>query len=248
MPPAALPGGWSGEYGAADAPGDSAFRVKLFILATFACAFGRLVSNDPYGALTDLFSGFFGAFYLREDAHLQVLFQCLRDSPLGSLSEGSEGSASFLLPLMSMSALNVVFSTARLYAMLSRFGSLLPCTARPDCYLPLWLLLSTGVQIALLVACWPPFKQLQQGMLSNAYMRTPEDASDSSPPPSYAQRHQANGHRGSAGAGAGGPRVNGRGGAVAGGGSPAAGGQSPAAGRQQPAEDPNVTRNPWSAG
>ncbi|CAE8725319.1 unnamed protein product, partial [Polarella glacialis] len=126
-------------------------HVKWCVLATYACVVGRFLADDPFGAINDLFGGLFGTFLLKEDPQLAGCYKCLQDSPLGSMSEGGLGC---LMPYLFMAGLNGIFSALRLYTIASRFGTLLPCTSRLVCFLPIWLLGSCLSQIGAASLCW----------------------------------------------------------------------------------------------
>jgi len=148
--------------------------VKWCVIATYACAVGRFVANDPFGALNDVFGGLFGTFLLKEDPLLQGCYRCLHESPLGAMSEGG---MACLLPYTFMAGLNGLFSSVRVYTILNKFGTLLPCTHKLVCLLPLWLVLSAAAQLFAVWLCWKVYKQMQQQAFSGIYMNpeaTPE--------------------------------------------------------------------------
>mmetsp|Transcript_139646 Transcript_139646/g.348234 ORF Transcript_139646/g.348234 Transcript_139646/m.348234 type:complete len:230 (-) Transcript_139646:48-737(-) len=145
--------------------------VKWCVLATYACAVGRFIADDPFGALNDLFGGLFGTFLLREDPQLQSCYRCLHESPLGAMSDGG---MACLLPYMFMASLNGIFSSVRVYAIVIRFGTLLPCSAKPGCYLPCLLCVSAVAQLIAVFFCWTVYKQMQQQAFSGVYMHPGE--------------------------------------------------------------------------
>mmetsp|Transcript_37264 Transcript_37264/g.79153 ORF Transcript_37264/g.79153 Transcript_37264/m.79153 type:complete len:217 (-) Transcript_37264:43-693(-) len=147
--------------------------VKWCVFATYACAFGRFFADDPFGGLNDLFGGLFGTFLLREDPQLQGCYRVLHESPLGAMSDGG---LSCLMPYMFMAALNGIFSAVRVYTIVLRFGTLLPCTTRFVCLLPCWLCLSASAQLLAVVFCWKVYKLMQVQALTGIYAH-PGDAS-----------------------------------------------------------------------
>uniref|UniRef100_A0A7S2VKH7 Uncharacterized protein n=1 Tax=Zooxanthella nutricula TaxID=1333877 RepID=A0A7S2VKH7_9DINO len=132
--------------------------VKWLVVATYVCAAGRFVSDDPFGALNDMFGGIFGTFMLREDPVLQRCYSCLLESPLGLMSEG--GMTCFW-PYMFMSGLNGAFSAIRAYTILAKFGTPVPCSGILGCYLPVWLCISAAAQLVAVLFCWTVQRQQQ---------------------------------------------------------------------------------------
>jgi len=141
--------------------------VKWCVIATYACAVGRFVANDPFGALNDVFGALFGTFLLKEDPVLQGCYRCLHESPLGAMSEGG---MACLLPYTFMAGLNGLFSSVRVYTIMNKFGTLLPCAHKLVCLLPLWLVLSSAAQLFAVWLCWKVYKQMQQQAFSGIYM------------------------------------------------------------------------------
>eukprot|EP00408_Alexandrium_pacificum_P010784 CAMPEP_0171222918 /NCGR_PEP_ID=MMETSP0790-20130122/35511_1 /TAXON_ID=2925 /ORGANISM="Alexandrium catenella, Strain OF101" /LENGTH=224 /DNA_ID=CAMNT_0011688879 /DNA_START=17 /DNA_END=688 /DNA_ORIENTATION=- len=142
-------------------------HVKWCVIATYACAVGRFWAKDPFGALNDLFGGLFGTFLLREDPSMEPCFRCLKESPLGAMSDGG---LTCLLPYMFMACLNGMFSALRVYTILEKFGTLFPCENRVVCLLPSWLCLSATAQIFAVVFCWKVYKLMQAQAFSGLYM------------------------------------------------------------------------------
>jgi len=142
-------------------------RVKWCVIATYACAVGRFWAKDPFGALNDLFGGLFGTFLLREDPAMEACYRCLKESPLGTMSEGG---LSCLLPYMFMACLNGIFSAMRVYTILEQFGTLFPCKYRLVCLLPSWLCLSATAQLFAVVSCWKVYKLMQAQAFSGLYV------------------------------------------------------------------------------
>ncbi|CAJ1377262.1 unnamed protein product [Effrenium voratum] len=132
--------------------------VKWCVLATYLSAIGRLVTDEPFGAVNDVFGASFGAFLLKEDPALGYCFRCLQETPLGAMSEGG---LSCLLPYLLMASLNSLFGMLRVYAIAVRYGTLLPCTGRPLCTQPLWVLLSALSQLLSSCICWKVYKLMQ---------------------------------------------------------------------------------------
>jgi len=142
--------------------------VKWCVLATYACAVGRVTAGDAIGALNDVFGGLFGTFLLREDPMLQGCYRCLHESPLGIMSEGG---MACLLPYTFMAGLNGLFSALRVYTILNKFGTLMPCNQEVGCFLPMWLSFSAVAQLAAVFLCWNVYKQMQQQAFSGIYMQ-----------------------------------------------------------------------------
>ena len=51
-----------------------------------------------------------------------------------------------MLPYLLLASLNCAFGLIRVYSFTTKYGTLLPCSERPVCYLPLWVLLSSVSQ------------------------------------------------------------------------------------------------------
>lgn len=142
-------------------------HVKWCVIATYACAVGRFWAKDPFGALNDLFGGLFGTFLLREDPSMEACYRCLKESPLGTMSDGG---LTCLLPYMFMACLNGMFSALRVYTILEKFGTLFPCSYRMVCLLPSWLCLSATAQLFAVVFCWKVYKLMQAQAFSGLYV------------------------------------------------------------------------------
>ncbi|CAK9029118.1 unnamed protein product [Durusdinium trenchii] len=125
--------------------------VKWCVLLTYLCAIGRFVADEPFGALNDLFGACFGTFLLKEDPALAHCFRCLQETALGAMSDGG---LSCLLPYLLLATLNCAFGLLRVYTFATKYGTLLPCSERPVCYLPAWVLLSSLSQFVASCLCW----------------------------------------------------------------------------------------------
>merc|ERR1712060_957180 len=75
-----------------------------------------------------------------------------------------------------MAGLNGVFSAVRVYTVVLRFGTLLPCSENFMCLLPSWLCVSAIAQLIAVVICWKVYKLAQLQAFSGIYSH-PEDAS-----------------------------------------------------------------------
>lgn len=136
--------------------------VKWCVLVTYLCAIGLFVADadEPFGPLNDLFVACFGTFLLKEDPALAPCFRCLQETGLGVMSDGG---LSCLLPYLLMASLNCAFGLLRVYTFATKYGSLLPCSQRPVCYLPVLVFFSSLSQCISCCRCkpWIIFKSRQ---------------------------------------------------------------------------------------
>merc|ERR1712187_706861 len=92
---------------------------------------------------------------------------------------GSDGGLACLLPYMFMAGMNGVFSAVRVYTVVLRFGTLLPCSERFMCLLPSWLCVSAAAQLIAVGLCWKVYKLMQLQAFSGIYTH-PGDVGDAS--------------------------------------------------------------------
>merc|ERR1711862_156049 len=118
---------------------------------------------------------------------VQSCYRCLHESPLGAMSDGG---LACLLPYMFMAGLNGVFSAVRVYTVVLRFGTLLPCSNRFMCLLPSWLCLSAAAQLLAVGLCWKIYKLMQLQAFSGIYTH-PGDANSASTPPTAEANNSA---------------------------------------------------------
>lgn len=133
---------------------------------TCVCAIGRFVSNDVSGGLSDIFGVLFGIFLLREDSQLHPIFLELHETLSGYCGDGGLGC---VLPYAVISLLNGMLSSMRVYAMLARYGTFLPCGSRLQCWLPCWLLASAISQLVAAFISWALHKELQQAQAAYSH-------------------------------------------------------------------------------
>jgi len=167
--------------------------VKWCVLATYLCAIGRFVAAEPFGALTDLFGACFGTFLLKEDPALAPCFRCLQDT--AALGAMSEGGLSCLLPYLLMASLNCGFGLLRVYTFATRYGTLMPCSERPVCYLPAWVFLSSLSQLLASCLCWKVYKLVQIQALEYLRIETPAAAATHRRRHSHGRRSLRTEHR-----------------------------------------------------
>jgi hypothetical protein len=140
--------------------------VKWCVLMTYVCAIGRFVGQDPLGAFNDLAGGLFGTFLLHRDPHLRNCYNCLHESPLGAISDGG---LQCMMPFLFMAGVNGFFSAVRVYAILLKTGSVVPCVDKLVCFLPSVLCLSAVAQLTAVYFCWKVHKLMTVQALSGIY-------------------------------------------------------------------------------
>mmetsp|Transcript_46095 Transcript_46095/g.73199 ORF Transcript_46095/g.73199 Transcript_46095/m.73199 type:complete len:227 (-) Transcript_46095:118-798(-) len=168
--------------------------VKWCVLVTYLCAIGLFVADadEPFGPLYDLFVACFGTFLLKEDPALAPCFRCLQETGLGVMSDGG---LSCLLPYLLMASLNCAFGLLRVYTFATKYGSLLPCSQRPVCYLPVLVFFSSLSQLVASCLCWKVYKLLQLQAVD--YLQVEAVPSAPAGPPVHHRRHSHTGVRGS---------------------------------------------------
>eukprot|EP00933_Yihiella_yeosuensis_P009145 TRINITY_DN114950_c0_g1_i1.p1 TRINITY_DN114950_c0_g1~~TRINITY_DN114950_c0_g1_i1.p1 ORF type:complete len:256 (+),score=36.72 TRINITY_DN114950_c0_g1_i1:53-769(+) len=146
-------------------PTDEMLKKMIFIrysvITTYVCVIGRFLANDVFGAFNDLLSALAGTLLLKEDATMKSCFALLQDTPLGTFWDGG---MNCIVTYAIISMMNGVFGLLKTYSILTKMGTLLPCTESLACFLPIWLLLSTVAQLAGLYFSWKVYQDAQRQM------------------------------------------------------------------------------------
>lgn len=133
--------------------------VKVSVIAVYFCAGARVFAGDPFGALNDVFASLFGTFLLKDDPHLAGCYRLLLETPIGTCGRG--GGLACLMPFMCMAGLNLVFGVLRVFSLLSRYGTLVPCNYSFTCISPVLLAVSTAIQLVAVYQSWQVMKLMQ---------------------------------------------------------------------------------------
>merc|ERR1719313_1264993 len=80
--------------------------VRWCVVGLYVTAVARIVTDEPLGALNDIFCAICGTFLLKDDTHLSRCYRCLHETPLGIFGEGG---LQCLVPFMFMTGINSVF-------------------------------------------------------------------------------------------------------------------------------------------
>lgn len=125
-------------------------NVRLSVLALWFCGILRLFVDNPFNGVATLFAAICGTYTFMNDRQFEKCYEFISQSC--TLCGG--GGAQCMGPLMTISLINAVFDTFRLYSLVG-VASLVPLLSLATCA-------SIALQIYIFVACWRVFRRMVQ--------------------------------------------------------------------------------------